>query len=559
MRRPDAGPFLKDAVNGTFRLPTTKKWPTVAMPLKLLKWATDNKASVATLRAEKKRRDSGDVAPEAGTAAAVPDDQLTPDAKLFRDFLKCVDGKPRMTLTDIMREMSVSVQVAGKLVFAATVHPAVDVVTKGRGTGNAFVVDWEEQSASDRIDKLHNKPQLKRLDDQLEQVIDSALSLIDGFYHAHRSSFQRIRPKDHRRLMTRSEVCCGSVLQSLRTTFKPEYQETEMAFTRSSDVERYLTSIGVEFKYRSRIPITRLTASWRSTNYARDKARLDDVVLEYAERMEGGSLAPAPIVHDIADGVELLDGLQRTSAADLRGETYISAYEIIGADKVTIHCIRIGANSMLNGHRPDPQFELSNAVRLLHMTDSLSATGYLQCDRVQSVACSGGNRTTADGECCSYRRLPRKDQEELAGLRIAAHAGAGSQPQPGRGENRWFEWLGKVDSKNGLAREVFERLGALKHKRHVRRVDQIKSVLDQFAKRPEINGKLHGRKRDLIDNAIDKLRGASTAVKNAKAKGHVIHDRAAINELKQLFQTIGYDINQMIEHDDPVFRVRTQA
>jgi hypothetical protein len=172
----------------------------------LLAWAAKNKATVAALRAEKKRRDSGDVVPAASPARDVPDDQLTPDAKLFRDFLKCVDGKPRMTLADITREMNVSLPVAAKLVFAATVHPAVDVVTKGRGTGTAFVVDWKEQSASDRIDKLHNKPELKRLDDQLEQVIDSALSLIDGFYHAHRSSFQRIRPKDHRRLMTRSEV-----------------------------------------------------------------------------------------------------------------------------------------------------------------------------------------------------------------------------------------------------------------------------------------------------------------------------------------------------------------
>jgi hypothetical protein len=340
--------------------------------------------------------------------------------------------------------------------------------------------------------------------------------------------------------------------------FKPVSQEIEMAFTKSTDVEKYLTSIGVEFKYRSRIPMTRLTASWRSTNYARDKARLEDVVLEYAERMEGGSLAPAPVVHEIDDGVELLDGLQRTSAADLRGETYISAYEIVGADKVTIHCIRIGANSMLNGHRPDPQFELTNAVRLLHMTDSLSATDIsnvtgFKASRVQAEI--ERQRTEKVVRTAGYRGRIKKNWLDCASQHM---------PEQDLSHNldavkQVFEWLGKVDSKNGLAKEVFERLGALKHKKHVRRVDQIKSVLEQFSKRPEISGKLHGRKRDLIDNAIDKLRGASTAVKNAKAKGHVIHDRAAINELKQLFQTIGYDINQMIEHDDPVFRVRTQA
>ena len=172
----------------------------------LLSWATDNKASVAALREEKKRRDSGDADAAASVPPAVPDGALSPDAKLFRDFLKFADGQRKMTVDEVSNGMGVSEMAARKLVFAATVHPAVDVVCSGRNSGKAFVVDWKEQSASDRIDKLHNKPELKRLDDQLEQVIDSALSLIDGFYHAHRSSFQRIRPKDHRRLMTRSEV-----------------------------------------------------------------------------------------------------------------------------------------------------------------------------------------------------------------------------------------------------------------------------------------------------------------------------------------------------------------
>ncbi len=60
----------------------------------------------------------------------------------------------------------------------------------------------------------------------------------------------------------------------------------------------------------------------------------------------------------------------------------------------------------------------------------------------------------------------------------------------------------------------------------------------------------------IADADTDKLLGVHCVGAEA---GHIIHDRAAINELKQLFQTIGYDINQMIEHDDPVFRVRTQS
>ena len=331
-----------------------------------------------------------------------------------------------------------------------------------------------------------------------------------------------------------------------------------MAFTKSSEVERYLTDIGVEFKYRSRVPFSRLSASWRTVNYGREKARDQDVVIEYAERLEGGSVAPAPIIHAIGDGQEILDGVQRLSASELIGETFFAAYEITVADPVLIHAIRIGANSRLNGHRPAPQFELTNAVRLLHIEDKLSA---IDIARLIGQTVRKVQGEIARQRCEQHvRQAGNRGELKLNWLdTIAKYVPDHDLNHEPEAVNRLVTFWQQVNSKNGLATEMGEKIAGLKVKRGVNRVDQYKSVIDQFAKRPEIRGKLAGRTKDKIDNAIEKLRGASTAIKNAKKARHVIHDRAAINELKQLFQTIGYDINQMIEHDDPVFRVRTQA
>lgn len=133
-------------------------------------------------------------------------DRLAPDSKEFRDFLKFADGQPKMTLKDVRTGLGVSDMAARRLVFAATVHPAVDVVTNGRGPGKAFVVDWKEQSASERLNAVNNAPQPKRLDEKLEQVIDSAIAVIDGFYHANGNRLSQTQPKDPERLSVRANT-----------------------------------------------------------------------------------------------------------------------------------------------------------------------------------------------------------------------------------------------------------------------------------------------------------------------------------------------------------------
>ena len=172
----------------------------------MLKWAVKNGATVTALRKEKIRRDNGKAGDTDIAIPEVPEDELTAEAKQFRDFLKFADGKPKMKIADVADELKVDRSVAKRLMFAATVHPAVDVVADSPRAGTAFVVDWTEQSASERLSAVNNKPQPKRLDEKLEQAIDSAIAVIDGFYHGHKSTFGQVKPQDPERLSVRANT-----------------------------------------------------------------------------------------------------------------------------------------------------------------------------------------------------------------------------------------------------------------------------------------------------------------------------------------------------------------
>jgi len=90
------------------------------------------------------------------------------------------------------------------MALAAWVHPAVSVMLKGYRY--AYVVDWEVYEAGERIIRLHSQPSFDGLDQELEAIIDESMARIDGFYHAHRSSFAKLSKKNRDRLKVRSET-----------------------------------------------------------------------------------------------------------------------------------------------------------------------------------------------------------------------------------------------------------------------------------------------------------------------------------------------------------------
>lgn len=136
-----------------------------------------------------------------------------------------------------------------------------------------------------------------------------------------------------------------------------------MGFAKSEHVERWLTSVRANWKYRDTIQISKLIPGWADKNPCRVGKAIIDESLNYAERMTGGEQAPPAIVVKDAEGYELLDGRQRVFAAQMNGESVFAAYELISPTPQLRALIGLGANAALNGVRPTQSWLVDQAIR----------------------------------------------------------------------------------------------------------------------------------------------------------------------------------------------------
>lgn len=137
-------------------------------------------------------------------------------------------------------------------------------------------------------------------------------------------------------------------------------------FTTDSRTENFLTAMGVRFDYRNglRLPAD-LAAGWNAENIGRPVAIREDAVLEYAALMETGSAAPAPILCETAEGMRVLDGVQRISAAELQQTTRFSAYVVKSDSEDSLATIRVLANARMQGRAEPAEWTRRRAVEVL--------------------------------------------------------------------------------------------------------------------------------------------------------------------------------------------------
>lgn len=146
-----------------------------------------------------------------------------------------------------------------------------------------------------------------------------------------------------------------------------------MGFSKSDHVERWLSAIGANYKYRDGLHIAKLEPSWQGVNPCRPGKAIIDEALAYAERMAAGEQAPPAIVSKEPDGYHLLDGRQRVFAAATNGESVFSAYELIEPSKRLLSLVGLGANAALNGIRPSQAYLIDMALRFMRDYDATPA------------------------------------------------------------------------------------------------------------------------------------------------------------------------------------------
>lgn len=143
-------------------------------------------------------------------------------------------------------------------------------------------------------------------------------------------------------------------------------------FAKDNRTENFLTQMGVEFSYTNNLAIRNLVPNWEKINIARPVPVREEAVEEYAALMEAGSAAPAPITFKTDAGVEILDGVQRIAAANLLGDTKISAYLVSSDSEDVTSAIRVLSNARLQGRAEPAEWTRRKAVEVLVVGRGLS-------------------------------------------------------------------------------------------------------------------------------------------------------------------------------------------
>ena len=151
--------------------------------------------------------------------------------------------------------------------------------------------------------------------------------------------------------------------------------ERYIVFTTDSRTENFLKSLGIKFSYRRGIKLPAdFAPGWDTENLGRPVAVREDAVLEYAALMKDGSAAPAPILIRTGRGYKILDGVQRTSAADLLELLTISAYVVETTSDDMISAVRVLANARMQGRAESAEWTRRRAVEVLVVGRSMSIT-----------------------------------------------------------------------------------------------------------------------------------------------------------------------------------------
>ena len=143
-------------------------------------------------------------------------------------------------------------------------------------------------------------------------------------------------------------------------------------FTKDSRVENFLTHMGVSWRYCDDLAYADLAVNWDYVNHGRNRARLEDAILEYAMRMETGSAAPGVIVQGLIPPRPVLDGVQRLCAGAFRNYTRFAGYIVDTDSNLTATKIRVLANHLLAGHPEPSEWTRSKAVELLVIAGGMS-------------------------------------------------------------------------------------------------------------------------------------------------------------------------------------------
>ncbi len=299
-----------------------------------------------------------------------------------------------------------------------------------------------------------------------------------------------------------------------------------MNFGRDSQTENWLNQRGVSFVYREAVRFTDLVPNWEVINQGRpDGIPKEEATIEkYAGSMNNGSIFPAVILAPAADGLEVLDGIQRLMAAFLNDHAVFNAYIVDSQNPSIRASIRICANSVLNGSTPSLEWTIGRVVDVLYEQHRWSDT---DCSLWSGVP---------------LKKIQAEVQSRDGALWMEAHGiDMNIKPANQRGFQAKFASKFSVVEREKLAPVLPDIIRAIqgvkatnneadllldeatdfKPQKGVPLHVQLRDKFDEVFNRPEIKGRMMGRRRlHPIEEIMRSLASTITITKKAASKNH---------------------------------------
>ncbi len=314
--------------------------------------------------------------------------------------------------------------------------------------------------------------------------------------------------------------------------------------------ETWLNGLGVQVTYSESLAISRLDPNWKIHNAGRpdSEPKVERAVLGYAELMEKGSPAPAIIVYLGANGYEVLDGIQRTHAAQLAGFGSVAAF-IVDCDERTARKIRTAANIALTTQAPvDEDWCLNKLVTdwMINGSDTARDIATLCGRRIADVerihqraitrsriesACGGkdGQKPLKPGLLDAIAKVADPTDFELAAKPVSSFVGL----------------LNKCAFKNGDSVRMINDFFGISRTGGKNRETQLRSKLRVIQQDPIVKSRLSGpKKRTGVDKIDSAFKALHTVVKEHKAEAAPLDEKELITSWHNTYLEVGRLLRQ---------------
>jgi hypothetical protein len=326
-------------------------------------------------------------------------------------------------------------------------------------------------------------------------------------------------------------------------------------FTEDTRTENFLRYIGVKYEYQDTMEVADLHDKWKTNNLGRGEAIDNDAVLEYGMLMEKGSPAPAVIVMRQREGIVVLDGVQRLSAAELSGSTKFSAYLVSPRTGVSKqHLIRIAANARINGqHTPDKNWIMATAVEVLYFDDDCS---------VEEISRAVGRSVKAVHEEIRHQKTVQKMESVGYVGTLSSRKKKWFSAEVGKyaDESDWqlapgpikhmLDTFEQCKFRNGDASNLLEAFFDVKRSQKKDRHAQFTQKVADLKSAPEVRQKLKSdNKRSHLDKALPAMRALGTILQRALDADEIVHDGEYADELAGALRVIYSTVKSIVPRD----------